>query len=121
MELHTKKSGEFTVVSLRADRIDLGNAGLFRRSMTPVLRDSKRVLLDLSEVAFVDSSGFGAILGCSRDLKCRGGELKIACPQRRVRLLLELVRIHKVIEVIDAIDTGVIGVLDPLDATGAIR
>jgi anti-anti-sigma factor len=121
MELHTKKSGEITVVSLWADRIDLGNAGEFRRLMTPVLRDSRWVVLDLSKVAFVDSSGFGAILGCSRDLKCRGGELKIALPQRRVRLLLELVRIHKVIEVIDAIDTGEIDVLGPVDAAGSIH
>jgi hypothetical protein len=36
--------------------------------------------------------------------------LKIARPQRRVRLLLELVRIHKVIDVIDA---------DPIDAREA--
>src|SRR5215470_14613059 len=112
MELRITKSGEVMVVSLGADRIDLGNAGLFRRLMTPVLRDSQQVLLDLAEGTFVDSSGFGAILSCSRDLKCRGGELKIARPQRRVRLLLELVRIHKVIDVIDTIVTDV---FDPRD------
>jgi anti-sigma B factor antagonist len=86
--------------------------------MAPILRDSGQVLLDLADVAFVDSSGFGAILGCSRDLKGKGGELKIARPQRRVRLLLELVRIHKVIEVIDTVVTDV---FDPRDAAGVIH
>jgi len=118
MVLHTTKSGEVTVVALQADRIDLGNAGQFRRLMAPIIRESGRILLDLAEVAFVDSSGFGAILGCSRDLKGKGGELKIARPQRRVRLLLELVRIHKVIEVIDSC---VIDVFDSRDAAGAIH
>jgi anti-sigma B factor antagonist len=101
MELRTEKLGEITVVTLKVDRIDMGNAGEFRRLMVPLVRENLRVALDLAEVAFVDSSGFGAILCCSRDLKCRGGELKICRPQRRVRLLLELVRIHKVIDVID--------------------
>jgi anti-sigma B factor antagonist len=103
MDLRTEKSGEITVVTLRADRIDMGNAAEFRRLMAPLVRENLRIALDLAGVAFVDSSGFGAILGCSRDLKCRGGELKICRPQRRVRLLLELVRIHKVIDVTDAL------------------
>jgi anti-sigma B factor antagonist len=103
MELSAEKSGEITVVTLQVDRIDMGNAGEFRRVMAPLVRENVRIALDLAGVAFVDSSGFGAILCCSRDLKCRGGELKICRPQRRVRLLLELVRIHKVIDVIDAL------------------
>jgi anti-sigma B factor antagonist len=107
MELWTEKLGEITVVTLQVDRIDMGNAGEFRRLMAPLIREHLRIALDLAGVAFVDSSGFGAILCCSRDLKCRGGEMKICRPQRRVRILLELVRIHKVIDVIDGLPMAV--------------
>jgi anti-sigma B factor antagonist len=58
-------------------------------------------VLDLGKVQFVDSSGLGAILSASRQLLETGGDLKICSLTPPVRVLFELVRMHRVFDVLN--------------------
>ena len=53
--------------------LDASNAKEFKHNMTPILKTSAKVVCDLSQLEFVDSSGLGAIVSCLRQLKAAGG------------------------------------------------
>jgi len=64
-----------------------------------VLEPCSKVVFDLRELRFVDSSGLGAILSCLRQLNAKGGDLKLCEMTKPVRALFELVRMHKIFDI----------------------
>jgi anti-sigma B factor antagonist len=65
-----------------------------------------QVIVDLSEVPFIDSSGLAALVS---GLKTLGGEatnLKLASPQSQARLLFELTMFDRVFEIHDSVDVA---------------
>ena len=107
MEIQAEQCGNITIASLPVRELDAGNAGELKRAITPVLESSTRVVLDLSRLEFVDSSGLGAILSCLRQLAARGGDLKLCCTTKHVRAAMELVRMHRVFAIYDSRDEAV--------------
>lgn len=48
------------------------------------------VVIDLTGVAFMDSTGLGTLISFERELAARGGRLALACPEGPARLLLDV-------------------------------
>ena len=63
------------------------------------LKVSNKVIFDLSQLLFVDSSGLGAFLSALRTLNTQGGDLKLCGMTKQVRVLFELVRMHRIFEI----------------------
>ena len=64
MDLIATAHGALLVVTVCEDRIDAASAIQFKERMREVTQTpSERVLLDLSQVQFLDSSGLGAVVG----------------------------------------------------------
>ncbi|MEN9214565.1 MAG: STAS domain-containing protein [Gloeomargarita sp. DG02_3_bins_56] len=57
------------------------------------------VLLDLSQVQFVDSSGLGAIVAALKSLRSAGGELALCQPSEQVKTLLEITGLERIMKV----------------------
>ena len=74
----------------------------FKRQLAENTAPGRRLVLDLGRVQFVDSSGLGAILSASRRLAETGGDLKICSLTPAVRVLFELVRMHRVFDVLNS-------------------
>lgn len=79
MQIRTEVSGDMLVVTAMEDRIDAAGAIQFKERMREaVANPAPRVVLDLSAVTFLDSSGLGAVvavmklLGPSRKLELAG-------------------------------------------------
>jgi len=69
MELVTEKSGDLLRVTVLESRIDAASAIQFKERMREVTETSSgRVLLDLSQVLFLDSSGLGAVVAVRKHL-----------------------------------------------------
>ncbi|MFN3825181.1 MAG: STAS domain-containing protein [Pseudorhodobacter sp.] len=69
MELVTEKSGDLLRVTVQESRIDAASAIQFKERMREVTETSSgRVLLDLSQVLFLDSSGLGAVVAVRKHL-----------------------------------------------------
>lgn len=107
MNITTEKAGPVTFVSLQADSLDASNTPEFKKSVSSVIEPNARVVLDLSQVQFVDSSGCGAILAVLRQLTPAGGDLKLCGVTKPVRTLFELVRMHKILEIYNSRDEAV--------------
>lgn len=62
------------------------------------------VVVDLTEVPFVDSTGVGAMLSVLRDVRARGGDLVLAGPTSELRHLLGSLGLPAVLQVFDTRD-----------------
>ena len=58
----------------------------------------RKVIFDLSDVNFLDSSGIGILVMCHAKLKKAGGSLRIAGAQGMVRQIIEMTNVNKLIE-----------------------
>jgi len=101
-----------SLVSFSNDSLDAGNVKSFRDEIAKVTESSSMILLDMSQLSFVDSSGLGALLSCLRAMNSKDGSLRLFGITKPVMALFELVRMHRLFSIYssqdDALnDTGV--------------
>lgn len=99
MQSKLEMLGDIAVVELLGEHLDAANAKEFKEHMAPLVEEHTRMIIDLSHLRFVDSSGLGAILSCLRRLNDKGGDLKLCGMTKQVRVLFELVRMHRIFEI----------------------
>ena len=102
MELLTHHAVEnVLVVTYQGDNLDASYVRAFRDAMQKLMKDHTRVVLDMSRMKFVDSSGLGAMLACLRDVNGRKGDFRLGAMSTQVRALFELMRMHRVFSIHD--------------------
>jgi anti-sigma B factor antagonist len=101
MNLSSDLVGDVLVVTPRTEYLDASNIKEFKRDMAPLLEKHPRMVMDLSQVELVDSSGCGAFIGFLRQLKSAGGDMKLSGVTKPVRGLFELVRMHRVFDILN--------------------
>lgn len=99
MDMGVETVGAVAVVVVTVDELDAGNTAEFRERMAPILSAHSKVVIDLSPVRFIDSSGLGAMLSCLRQLAAKGGDLKLCGLSKQVRAAFELVRLHRILDI----------------------
>lgn len=57
------------------------------------------IVLNLSDLAYVDSGGIGTLVGLYTSARAAGGDLKLASPNSRVQHVLEITRLLSVLSV----------------------
>jgi anti-sigma B factor antagonist len=86
-------------------RLDMAHAGAFREEVQKLLQTGPtRLVLDLGQVSFIDSSGLAALirgLGLAREA---GGDLRIACPTAQASAVLELSTLNQVLPVYSTVE-----------------
>jgi anti-sigma B factor antagonist len=107
MDIMVRRLNDVAVATVAVEDLDASNAGDFKRDMAPVLEAHSRLVLDLSRVRFVDSSGLGAFISCLRKLNAAGGDLKLCGMTKPVRGVFELVRMHRVFDILDTPEEAV--------------
>jgi anti-sigma B factor antagonist len=107
MDLVLEQIGDVAVATVAVEDLDAGNAGEFKRDMAPVIDAHGKLVLDLSRLRFVDSSGLGAFISCLRKLNAKGGDLKLCGMSAAVRGVFELVRMHRVFDICTTRDEAV--------------
>lgn len=100
MQPTVEKVGDVTIVSVNVEQLDASNTDDFKRDMAPALRDSTKVVMEMSRVQFVDSRGCGAILSCLKTLTAVGGDLKLCQVTKPVRTVFDLIRLHRICEIL---------------------
>ena len=107
MDIVVNQLNDVAVATILVEELDAGNVGDFRRDIAPVLEAHQRLVLDLSRLRFVDSSGLGAFISCLRKLNAAGGDLKLSAMSKPVRAVFELVRMHRVFDIFDTPEEAV--------------
>jgi anti-sigma B factor antagonist len=99
--------GNVTVLTLPGTFLDASNAAALKHQVAALVEKSSRVVLDLSSVEFVDSSGCGAILTCLRQVNGVAGKLAVCGVTRPVHALFELVRMNRILDIHDSREAAV--------------
>jgi anti-sigma B factor antagonist len=99
MKLLQEKIGDINVIVVHEKTIDARNAQAVKAKIQAMLLPDMKLVLDLSPVEFLDSSGLGALLSCLRQLTSSGGQMKLTGVSKPVRAILELVRFHRIIDI----------------------
>ena len=112
MEIVFDKVGAVAVAAVPVEELDASNAGEFKRDVAPLLEANTKLVLDLSRLRFVDSSGLGAFISCLRKLNAKGGDLRLCGMSKQVRAVFELVRMHRVFDIC-ATSEEAVGAFEP--------
>jgi anti-sigma B factor antagonist len=102
VKLTTRQVGDVTVVDA-AGRITLGDgASAFRDTIRDLSnRGQKKLLLNLAEVSYIDSSGIGELVSGFTTVTNQGGQVKLLKLTKRVSDLLQITKLYTVFEVFD--------------------
>jgi anti-sigma B factor antagonist len=93
-----REVGAAVVVRLSGE-IDLDVALEFRSGLLTAAENGPNVVVDFTDVTFIDSSGLSALILASRDIAGRGGQLVLAGPRGAVREVLSTTRLDQVLTV----------------------
>ena len=94
----------WTLLSIGGD-LDVLGAPELRQGVVTALNDGIReMILDVSELDFVDSFGIGVIVGALKRVRQRGGELLLVCPAPRIRRVFELCDLDRIFVLHDSVE-----------------
>ena len=102
MKASTRQMGSITIVDL-SGRITLGEGSVALRDTIRelVAKGNKKILLNLGEVTYVDSSGLGGLVSAFGTVRDQGGELKLLNLTKKIHDLLRMTKLDTVFDVKD--------------------
>jgi len=90
LRLRTYQLEENSVVEVVGD-IELSNALQLRTDLRSACeQEACRVIVDMSQVTFIDSTGIGVLVGALKRTREQNGWFALVCPQPRVRRVFEI-------------------------------
>ena len=104
MQLEQRTVGQVAVVKVTGD-ITLNKGGdvlLKDKVQSLIQQGQKNILLDLSDVSYVDSVGLGELVQAYATTKNRGGALKLLSVTKRLKDLLVVTKLLTVFDTFDA-------------------
>jgi anti-sigma B factor antagonist len=100
MQTTTRHIGDVAVLDI-SGRITLGEGNVMLREIVRELTDkgSKKIILNLGEVQYIDSSGVGELVKTHTTVRNQGGQLRLINLNQRVSNLLEMTRLVAVFDI----------------------
>lgn len=88
-------------------RMDAENAAAFEKECERCVAEGHtKLVIDLGELAYVSSMGLGAIVKIAKQLRDRGGEVRICCLNGLVRQLFEITRLNHVFPPYESVESA---------------
>jgi anti-sigma B factor antagonist len=99
-------------------RITLGDGSLLLRDSvkSSLAEGAVRIVLDLGEVSYMDSSGLGELVSAYTSVTSQGGKIVFAGLQKRISELLQITKLYTVFEVYDTVDLAIAALSRPAEA-----
>lgn len=96
-----------TAVIFPENRLDASTAPEFKNFIHDLSKKQYlKLVIDLSNVQFIDSSGLGVLVTVLRTVSQQGGDIKIAGPSAEVQALFSLTRLDKVFDIVGNAQTA---------------
>lgn len=115
LEINIEEPEEHPVVVCRpVGELDAYTVGQFRQALAD-LSDSNQLVIDLSDVPFMDSAGLGALIGGIRGVRDSGGDVAVACSQATLTRLLHTTGFDRIVPVVDSIDEACVALSEERD------
>ena len=100
MQTTTRHIGDVAVLDI-SGRITLGEGNVMLRELVRELADkgNKKIVLNLGEVQYIDSSGVGELVKTHTTVRNQGGQLRLVNLNKRVHDLLQMTRLSAVFDI----------------------
>ncbi len=89
-------SNEVAELMALSGRLDGPNPAILKKKLGERLRRSNRIIIDLSMVSYIDSTGLGVLVGALKKAISHNGDIRLVSPTEEVRMLMELTRADRV-------------------------
>ncbi|MFZ3045729.1 MAG: STAS domain-containing protein [Desulfatirhabdiaceae bacterium] len=107
MRIETRTEGDILIVTPLDDRIDASVAMDFKGHLNAWINDGTlRILLDLTYVEFIDSSGLSVLISVLKTLAGKG-ELLLCSISNTVMSLFKLTRMDRIFKISDSVEEAV--------------
>jgi anti-sigma B factor antagonist len=102
LNIRERQAGDVTIIDMDG-KITIGEGSVAMRSAIRRLIEEgkKKVLLNLSNVSYVDSSGIGELVSSFTTINREGGQLKLLNLTQKIRDLMVITKLHTVFDVYD--------------------
>ncbi|QHC66912.1 anti-sigma factor antagonist [Rathayibacter sp. VKM Ac-2759] len=105
MQLSTEKIEPDIVVVRPVGRLDLTSATEFEAVVLRAITDGDlRIVVDLSGVGFLDSSGLGALVACLKEARRAGGDIRLASPGEQPTMVLRLSNLDRLLATVESVE-----------------
>ena len=95
------------VLDVRGE-IDVATSPQFQELLTELISQRPEFLIvNLTDVSFIDSTGLGVLVGAVRDVRAAGGDLRLVATQPQIIKLFELTGLNEVFEVLSTTSDAV--------------
>ena len=98
LTLVTSTNGDTSTVRCTGKLVTASTA-ILQTEVRGLLPGSKRIVLDLTDLGYMDSSGLGSIIGLYVSVKTAGGRLEVINLSARVRQLFSITNVLSLFEV----------------------
>lgn len=99
MRADVRRFKDAALVMVSGQLTTLDTWGQLKEVVAALVRDGeRRVVLNLSQLTFVDSTFIGELVACSLVMARAGGSLRLSNPSRRIQELLLITRLGQIFE-----------------------
>jgi stage II sporulation protein AA (anti-sigma F factor antagonist) len=102
LQIDVSTGGDGSVVLTLSGEFDLVSVGAFDDALADVQsRRPKRTVMDVSGLAFLDSSGINALLRATKALQAEGGTVVLRSPSLATRRILEIAHVTELVAIVE--------------------
>ena len=110
LNIHVQTTGEDTLIFDLQGSLDIATSPTVRAALLDAAeRGQHRIVVDLSRLDFIDSTGLGALLGSQRRSKENNGEVRLVAREGQILRLLRITGLLSVFGVYNTLDDAVAG------------
>ncbi|WP_251453723.1 STAS domain-containing protein [Microbacterium sp. Marseille-Q6648] len=102
MKFEIEKARRGVAILRGSGKLNMVSAPDLRAAVLSAVEDQfTHIVVDLSKIDFMDSSGLGALVGSLKTARQAGGDLRIAAPSAQVTMVLQLSNLDRVLASFD--------------------
>ena len=103
MEITQNNQSGVQVIEVKG-RLTADCAETYKQTLTDVVAQNNRLVIDLAQLEYIDSTGLGAMVYILQQTLDNGGELKLARLQGKSRIVFDITKAYKIFDIFDTVE-----------------
>jgi anti-sigma B factor antagonist len=109
LRLEVSEQAGWSVVQVGGE-IDVATAPRLREQLIKLVNDERfRIIVDLEDVDFIDSTGLGVLIGARKRVRTHDGDVKLICTEPRIVKVFEITGLDQVFQIHTSLSDAVAG------------
>jgi anti-sigma B factor antagonist len=108
LRLDVSEQGDWSVLAVGGE-VDVATAPRLREQLIALVNDQRyRLIVDLSGVDFIDSTGLGVLIGALKRVRGHDGDLHLVCSDPRIVRVFEITGLDQIFRIHETLDAAVV-------------